>query len=95
MWGHPVIGLAIPGRKLHHRQIGGEEFHCPCQLLHAGSVTTDHRKADRRRFRPRRDGAREVRDHEPLGALGHIGKGQRATGKKTLGGGLRRRLHTS
>ena len=40
---HPVIGLAVPGRKLHHRQIGREEFQRAGQLLHAR----------RRRGRPR------------------------------------------
>ena len=93
MWRHPVIGLAIPGRELHHRQIGGEEFQRPRQLLHARAITANHREADRRRLRSRRDRAREVRHHEPLGTLGHIGKGQRATGTEALCGRLGRRLH--
>ncbi len=72
---YPVVGLAVPGRKLHDRQIGGEEFQRPRQLLHARRIAANHRKADRRRLRSRRDRAREVRHHEPLGTLGHIGKG--------------------
>ena len=47
---HPVIGLAVPGRKLHHGQIGGEEFQRPRELLHARTVAADDGKAHRRRF---------------------------------------------
>ena len=57
---HPVIGLAVPGRKLHHRQIGREEFQRAGQLLHARTVATDHREADRRRFWLGRHRAREI-----------------------------------
>ena len=87
---HPVIGLAVPGRKLQHRQIGREEFQRPRQLLHARAVAADHREADRRRFRSRRDGARQIRDHQAFGALGDIGKGQRAAGREQLRGRLDR-----
>ena len=30
------------------------------------------------------DGAREIGDHQPFGALGDIGKGQRAAGRQQL-----------
>ena len=90
-----VIGLAVPGRELHHRQIGREEFQRARQLLHARPVAADHGKADRRRLRPRRDGAREIGDDQALGALGDIGKGQRAAGRKQLGGRFHRRFHAS
>ena len=48
---HPVVGLAVPGRKLHHRQIRREEFQRARQLLHPRPVAADHREADRRRLR--------------------------------------------
>ena len=82
---HPVIGLAVPGRKLHHRQIRREEFQRAGQLLHPRTVAADHGEADRRRFRPRRHRAREVRDHQTFRALGDIGKGQRAAGRQQFG----------
>ena len=92
---HPVIGLAIPGRKLHDRQIRREKFQRPRQLLHAGPVAADHREADRRRFRPGRDRARQVGDHKPLRTLRDIGKGQCAAGCKQRGRRFDRRLHAS
>ena len=85
---HPVIGLAVPGRKLQHRQIGREEFQRARQLLHPRAVAADHREADRRRLRPRRDRARQIRDDQAFGALGDIGKGQRAAGREQLRGRL-------
>ena len=85
---YPVVGLAIPGRELQHRQIGREEFQRPRQLLHARPVAADHGKADRRRLRPRRDRARQIGDDQPLRALGDIGEGQRAAGRKLLRGRL-------
>ena len=83
---HPVVGLAVPGRKLHHRQIGREEFQRPCQLLHARTVAADHGKADGRRFRPCRHRARQIGNDQPLGAFGNIGKSQRATWSQQRGG---------
>ena len=90
-----VIGLAVPGRELHHRQIGREEFQRARQLLHARPVAADHGKADRRRLRPRGDGAREIGDDEAFGALGDIGKRQRAAGRQQRGGRFGRRFHAS
>ena len=92
---HPVIGLAVPGRKLHDRQIRREEFQRPRQLLHAGTVAAHHRKAHRRRLRLGGDGARQIGDDQPLRALGDIGKGQRAAGGQQRGGRFDRRLHAS
>ena len=92
---HPVIGLAVPCRKLHHRQIGREEFQRPRELLHARTVAADHGKAYRRRFWPCRHRARQIGDDQPLGALGNIGKGQRAAGSQQRGGRFDRRLHAS
>ena len=76
---HPVVRLAVPGRKLHHRQIGCEEFQRARQLLHARAVAADHGETDRRRPRSRRDRARQIRDNQAFCALGDIGKGQRAS----------------
>ena len=88
-----VIGLAIPGRKLHHAEIGREELQRPGEILHPCAVAADYREADRRRLRPRSDGAGEVGDDQALGALGDIGKGQRAPGRQLRRGRDGRRLH--
>ena len=80
----PIIGLAVPCRKLHHRQVGREKFQRARQLLHPRAVAADHGKADRRRLRPRRDRAREIRDDKSFGALRDIGKGQRAAGRQQI-----------
>ena len=90
-----VIGLAIPGREGQHRQIGGEELQRAFELLHPGAVAADHGKADGRLLRPRRDGAGEIGDDEALGALGDIGKRQRAAGREQLGRRFHSRFHTS
>ena len=82
---YPVVGLAVPGRKLHDRQIWREEFERPRYLLHAGAVAADDRKAHRRRFWLRRHRAREIRNDEPFGALGDIGKSQRTAGRQQCG----------
>ena len=74
---HPVVGLAVPGRKLQHRQIGREEFQRAGQLLHARTVAADHGKADRRWFGPRRHRAREIGDHQTFRAFRDIREGQR------------------
>ena len=59
---HPVIGLAVPGRKLQDRQIGCEEFQRPRQLLHARAIAADHGQADRGLLRvPLRSRARDRR----------------------------------
>ena len=77
---YAVIGLAIPCRELHHRQIRREKFQCAGQLLHARTVAADHGEADGRRFWPRRDGARQIGDDQAFRAFGDIGQGQRASG---------------
>jgi hypothetical protein len=92
---YPVVGLAVPGRKLQHRQIRRKKLQRPRQLLHAGTVAADHGQADLRRLRPRGDCARQVRDHQTLRALGHIGKGQRAARDEQFGGRSYGLLHAS
>ena len=88
-----VIGLAVPGRKLHAPQIGREKFQRARQLLHPRPVAADHGEADRRLLRPRRDGAREIGDDEAFGALGDIGKRQRAAGREQFRRRFDRWLH--
>ena len=78
---HPVIGLAVPGRKLHHRQIGREKFQRPRELLHTRTVAADDGKAHGGRFRPCRHRTGKIGDDQPLGAFGNVRKGQRATGR--------------
>jgi hypothetical protein len=80
---------------LQHRQIGCEEFQRPRQLLHARAVAANHGEADRRRLWSRRYCARKIRNHQTFGALGDIGKGQRAAGRKQLRGRVDWRLHVS
>ncbi len=71
---YPVVGLAIPGRELHHRQFGSEEFERAGELLHPRTITADHGETHRRRLGPRGDGPCEVRDHQAFRALGDIGE---------------------
>ena len=92
---HPVIGLAVPGRKLHDRQVGRKELQRPRQLLHARPVAAHHREADCRRLWFGCNRARQIGDDQPLRALRDIGKGQRTAGCKQRGGRFDRRLHAS
>jgi hypothetical protein len=85
-----VIGLAVPGRELQHRQVGREEIQRASQLLHARPIAADHREADRRLLRPRRDRAGEVGHDEPLGSFRDVGKCQRPAGREQFGGRFRR-----
>ena len=90
---HPVIRLAIPGRELHHREVGREEFQRAGKLLHPPAVAADHGEADRRRLWPRRSRTREIGDDESLGALGDIGKRQCAARRQQRCGRFDRRFH--
>ena len=92
---YPVIGLAVPGRELQHGDIGREELQRAGQLLHARAVAAHHGEADRRPLRLGCDRARQIRHHEPFGALGDIGEGQRAAGQQQGGRRFGRKLHAS
>ena len=59
-----IVRLAVPGRELHHRQVGCEKFQRASQLLHARSVATDHREAYGSSLRLCRDGAGEIGDDQ-------------------------------
>ena len=91
---YPVIGLAVPGRELQHRQIGREECQRTGQLLQPRPVAAHHRETYGRRLRPRRDRARQIRNDKPLGAFGDVGKRQRATGNERLRGRLSLLFHS-
>ena len=47
------------------------------QRRHALAVAADHRERNRRRIGLRRDGAREIGQHQPLGAIGDLGQRER------------------
>ena len=82
----PVIGLAVPGRELHDREVRRKEFQRARELLHPRPVAADHGEADRGFLRPRCDGAREIGDDEAFGALCHIGERQHAAGREQFRG---------
>ena len=87
---YPVVGLAVPGRELQHRQIGREKFQRAGQLLHPRAIAADHGEADGRRFWPRRDGARQIGNDQGFRALGDIGQGQQASGAEQFRRGFGR-----
>ncbi len=88
-----VVGLAVPGRELHHREIRREELERAGKLLHPRPVAADHGEADRGLLRPGGNGAREIGDDEALGAFGDIGERQHPAGREQLCGRLDRRFH--
>ncbi len=90
---HPVIGLAVPGRKLHERQVRREKRKRAGQLLHARAVAADHRQADRGFLRPGRDSPRQIGYDEPFRTFSDIGKRQRAAGRQQFRGRFGVRLH--
>jgi len=88
-----VIGLTVPGRKLHDREVGREKLQRARQLLHPRPVAADHGKADRGPFRFGRDGARQIGDDEAFGSLGDIGEREHAPGREQFRRGFDQRLH--
>ena len=86
MGGDAVVGLAVPGRELHHRQIGREELERPRELLHTRSVAAYHRKTDGRDLPSGLglDRTREIGDHKSFRSLGNIREGQRMAGRQQL-----------
>ena len=79
-----VVGQAIPRRKFQPLDIGREEAERARQRRHARAVAADHDEADRGRGWPGRNGAREVGQHQPFGAVGDAGKQERAAGMQPL-----------
>ncbi len=84
MRGDPIIRLAIPGRKLHHRQVRCEKLERPRQLLHPRTITADHGETDSRRPPSAfgLDGTREIRDNEPFRAFRNVRERQRMAGRQ-------------
>ena len=80
-----VIGLAIPGRELQHRNIGRKEIQRAGKLRHAAGVATDHGNTDRRRIPARSDGAREIDGYQAFRAIGGIGERQSLANLQQLG----------
>ena len=84
----PVVGQAIPSRKLEHLDVRCEKGERARQHRHARAVAANDGKADRRRRRAGRDRARQVGDDQPFGAIGDTGEKERPARLKAL----RRRL---
>ena len=90
---HPVIGQTIPGREFHGQNIGPEEGERARQRRHALAVAADHAERDCRRVQPRRDGAREIGQHQALGAVGDLSERERPAGLQQCSGRCRLRTH--
>ena len=82
---NPIVGLAVPGRELHDRQIRRKKLQRTGQLLHPRTVTADHGEADRRRRPAGGDGPRQIREHESFGAVGDAGEKERPASGEALG----------
>ena len=85
-----VVGLAVPGRELEHRDVGREERErarraAPCAARRGRSPAG---WSPARSASPR-SRARDRRQHQALGAVGHAGERQRPAGHQQLGGGSR------
>ena len=90
-----IIGLAVPGGKLQHRQVGCKKFQCPRQLVHARAIPADNGQADGRRFGPGRQRARQVGNNKALCSFRDIGQRQDASWRQELRGRLGWFLHAS
>src|SRR5262249_54565773 len=83
---NPIIGQAVPGRKLKRNDIGGEESQRAGERAHALPVPAyDDEKAYGSGISARRSGAGKVGDDQSLGAVGNSGKRQRAVGCQQIG----------
>ena len=84
----PIVGLAVPCRELHHRNIGREEFQRARQLLHARTIAADNGEAHGRSLPSclGLDGASEIGGDKPLRAFRDVGKRQRAAGRERVRG---------
>ena len=86
MWRDPVIGQTVPGGKLVDDQIGGEEAERARECGHARPVAAYDDKARCRRVATCCNGAREIRNHEPFGAVRDARQRERAARNQKLGG---------
>ena len=82
---HAVVRQAIPGGKFQHLDVGREEGKRAGERGHALAVAADHSEADRWRRPAGGDGPRQIREHEPFGAVGYAGEEERPASGKALG----------
>jgi len=82
----PVVGQAVPGRKLEHREIGREERQRARKRRHAPTVAADDQQARGRRMTLRRHGPRQIGAHQAFGTIGDAGHRQRPSRLKHLCG---------
>ena len=86
---HPVIGQAVPGRELQHRRCRARRTpSARASAAMRGPSRHTTTQARRRRVGARGDGAGEIGDDQPFGAVGDARQGQRAA----RGAGVRRGL---
>ena len=81
----PVVGQAIPSRKLEHLDVRREKGERARQHRHARAVAANDGEADCRRRRTGRDRARQVGDDQPFGAIGDPRKRERPAGQAPRG----------
>jgi len=82
----PVIGQAVPRRKLLHGDIRCKKIECAGERGHARAVTADDHHGRRRRVGARRQRAGEIGDNEAFGAVGDACQRERAARDEELGG---------
>ena len=92
---YAVIGLAVPGGKLQHLEVGREECDRPRQRRHARAVAADHQRAGCGRVLSRRHRAGEIGDDQAFRTVRHVGKRQRPAGRQKFGWRIRHRFHLS
>ena len=90
-----IVRLAVPGRKLHHLDVGGKERERTPQRRHAWPIAADRKRAQRRRVGPRRDRPRQIGNDQAFHAVRDIGEGERPVGRQQFGRRLRHRPHRS
>ena len=81
-----VVRQAVPGREFQDLDVGREKAERPRQHGHARAVAADDRDADRRRILAGRDGAGEIGDDQPFGAVGNARKRDRPARLEPIGG---------
>jgi len=81
MRGYPVVGLAVPGRKLQHRQIGAKNP-APGPVAAGAAVAADTARLTAGGFGRAAGCAREIRDDQAFGALGDVARVARVRGKQ-------------
>ena len=83
---HPVVGQAVPGGEFDRLDVRREKAERARQHSHARAVAADCGETDRRRRgagRPRGNGARQIGERQPFGAIGDAGEQKRPAGIQT------------